>query len=248
MPDAASLERTSAVSDKATEMLLENPAVSSVFKMDGYSLIDAQNKTNSTTMFTALKDYSEREDEESGAFAVVENLRRSFSAIKESIVLPVLPPSIPGLGTTGGFEFYIQSMGSGSSQDLEELTRKFIARASERPELAGVTTTFSASQQQLYFELDRNRAEILGVHVSDIYETLQAYMGSSYVAQFVEFGRIWQVIIQAQPEYRDEPTDIGQIYVRSNRDGKMIPLSALATVRYQPGPGLVPRFQWLPCI
>jgi multidrug efflux pump len=246
MPDAASLERTSAVSDKATQMLLENPAVSSVFKMDGYSLIDAQNKTNSTTMFTALKDYSEREGEELGAFAVVENLRHSFSAIKESIVLPVLPPSIPGLGTTGGFEFYVQSMGSGDSQDLEQVTRKFIARASERPELAGVTTTFSASQQQLYFELDRNRAEILGVHVSDIYETLQAYMGSSYVAQFVEFGRIWQVIIQSQPEYRDEPTDIGQIYVRSNRDGKMIPLSALATVRYEPGPGLVPRFNGFP--
>jgi multidrug efflux pump len=197
-------------------------------------------------MFTALKDYSEREGEELGAFAVVENLRHSFSAIKESIVLPVLPPSIPGLGTTGGFEFYVQSMGSGDSQDLEQVTRKFIARASERPELAGVTTTFSASQQQLYFELDRNRAEILGVHVSDIYETLQAYMGSSYVAQFVEFGRIWQVIIQSQPEYRDEPTDIGQIYVRSNRDGKMIPLSALATVRYEPGPGLVPRFNGFP--
>ncbi len=246
MPDAASLERTSTVSDKATDILLENPAVSSVFKMDGYSLIDAQNKTNSTLMFTALKDYSEREDEESGAFAVVENLRRSFSAIKESIVLPVLPPSIPGLGTTGGFEFYVQSMGSGSSQDLENLTRKFIAKAKQRPELAGVTTTFSASQQQLYFDLDRNRAEILGVHVSDIYETLQAYMGSSYVAQFVEFGRIWQVIIQAQPEYRDEPTDIGQIYVRSNRDGKMIPLSALATVRYEPGPGLMPRFNGFP--
>ena len=246
MPDAASLERTSAVSDQATKILLENPAISSVFKLDGYSLIDSQNKTNSTLLFTALKDYSEREGEESGAFAVIEDLRGSFSTIKEAIVVPVAPPSIPGLGTTGGFEFYIQSMGSGNSQDLENLTRKFIAKAKQRPELAGVTTTFSASQQQLYFDLDRSRAEILGVHVSDIYDTLQSYMGSSYVAQFVDFGRIWQVIIQSQPEYRDEPTDIGQIYVRSSRDGRMIPLSALATVRYQPGPGLVPRFNGFP--
>ncbi len=246
MPDAASLERTSAVSDQATKILLENPAISSVFKLDGYSLIDSQNKTNSTLLFTALKDYSEREGEESGAFAVIEDLRGSFSTIKEAIVVPVAPPSIPGLGTTGGFEFYIQSMGSGNSQDLENLTKKFIAKAKQRPELAGVNTTFSASQQQLYFDLDRSRAEILGVHVSDIYDTLQSYMGSSYVAQFVDFGRIWQVIIQSEPEYRDEPTDIGQIYVRSNRDGKMVPLSALATIRYQPGPGLVPRFNGFP--
>ena len=136
MPDAASLERTSAVSDEATKILLENPAISSVFKLDGYSLIDSQNKTNSSLLFTALKDYSEREGEESGAFAVIENLRSGFSAIKEAIVVPVAPPSIPGLGTTGGFEFYIQSMGSGNSQDLEEFDEK-IHRQSEAASRAG---------------------------------------------------------------------------------------------------------------
>jgi hydrophobe/amphiphile efflux-1 (HAE1) family protein len=124
MPDAASLERTSDVADRATRILHKNPAVSSVFQVDGYSLIDSQNKTNASVLFTALKPYEEREGKESGAFVVLDNLRRSFVAIKESIVLPLNPPSIPGLGTTGGFEFYIQSMGSGSSQDLEKIKQE----------------------------------------------------------------------------------------------------------------------------
>lgn len=245
MPDAASLERTTSVSDRAVKILHENAAVSSVFQVDGYSLVDSQNKTNATVLFTALKPYSERVGEESGAFEVLENLRRNFSVINESIIIPLNPPSIPGLGTTGGFEFYIQSMGNGSSQDLEKITKSFIAKARERVDLAGVSTTFSASQQQLYFDLDRYRAELLGVPVSDIYETLQAYLGSSFVAQYVQFGRIWQVIIQAGAEYRDEPTDFDQIHVRS-KDGQMIPLSALATVRYAPGAGLLPRFNGFP--
>lgn len=246
MPDAASLERTTLVSDQAVKILHDNAAVSSVFQLDGFSLIDNQNKTNATVLFTALKPYSERKSEESGAFVVLENLRHKFSAIKQGIVLPLNPPSIPGLGSTGGFEFYIQSMGGGSSQELEKITKSFVAKSRERAELAGVSTTFSASQQQLYFDLDRNRAELLGVPVSDIYQTLQAYFGSSYVAQYVQFGRIWQVIIQAEAQYRDAPTDFDQIYVRSTKDGQMIPLSALATVRYVPGAGLLPRFNGFP--
>ncbi len=246
MPDAASLERTTLASDQAIKILNENPAVSSGFQVDGYSLIDSQTKTNAAALFIALKPYAERKGEDTGAFSVLEHLRRNFASIKDSIVLPLNPPSVPGLGTTGGFEFYIQSMGSGSPQELEQLTKKFIAKTRERAELTGVSTTFSASQQQLYFDLDRNRAELLGVPVSDIYETLQAYFGSSYVAQYVQFGRIWQVIIQAQKEYRDNPSDFDQIFVRSTKDGHMIPLSSLATVRYVPGAGLLPRFNGFP--
>lgn len=246
MPDAASQERTTQVANRATKIMRENPAVESVFQVDGYSLIDSQNKTNSSTMFPALKGYEERETEELGAFAVIHQLMMQFSQIKESIVVPLNPPSIPGLGTTGGFEFYIQNMGGGSAQDLEGVAKKFIAKARERKELAGVTTTFSASQQQLFFDLDRAHAELLGVPVADVYDTLQSYFGSAYVAQYVQFGRIWQVIIQAQPQYRDDPTDFDQIYVRSTKTEDMIPLSALATLRYVPGPGLMPRFNGFP--
>ena len=245
MPDAASMERTAAVSDEAVKMLLENPALNAITQVDGFSLIDSQNKTNTSSFFASLKDYGERKGEAGTAFAVIDDARKKLAGVKESILIPLNPPSIPGLGTTGGFEFYIQSMASGSPQDLQKLTKQFVAKAREDKTLAGVSTTFSASEQQLYFDLDRARAEILGVPVSDVYQTLQAYFGSSYVSQFVEFGRIWQVTIQAEPEYRDEPLDFEQIYVRS-KNGSMIPLSALATVRYVAGPGLLPRFNGFP--
>ncbi len=245
MPDASSLERTTAVSDRSVKMLLENPAISAIAQIDGYSIIDSQYKTNTALMFASLKSYEERKAKTETAFAVVAETRKQLAGIKDSIVFPLNPPSIPGLGTTGGFEFYIQSMGGGSPQDLDKVTKQFVAKARENKTLAGVSTTYSASEQQLYFDLDRPRAELLGVPVADVYQTLQAYFGSSYVSQFVDFGRIWQVIIQAEPKYRDEPLDFQQIYVRS-RNGSMIPLSALATVRYVAGPGLLPRFNNFP--
>jgi multidrug efflux pump len=245
MPDAASLERTVAVSDQAVKSLLQNPAMGAVTQIDGYSIIDSQTRTNAALMFAALKPYDEREGEEGSAFAVVADARKKSAAIKEGLIIPINPPSIPGLGTTGGFEFYVQSKGGGTPQELEQATKAFVAKARERQELAGISSTFSASQQQLYFDLDRVRAEVLGVPVNTIYETLQAYFGSAYISQFTQFGRIWQVIIQARPEYRDQPEDFEQIFVRAN-SGKMVPVSALATVSYQPGPSLLPRFNGFP--
>jgi len=245
MPDAASLERTTTVSDQGVSLLMTNPAMSDVTQLDGYSIIDSQNKTNAGLMFASLKPYEERKGKEGTAFAVIADARKKFAGIKEGVVIPLNPPSIPGLGTTGGFEFYIQSKGSGSPQDLEKVVKAFIAKSRETKELTGVSSTFSASQQQLFLDLDRARAEILGVPVSMVYETLQAYFGSAYISQFTQFGRIWQVIIQARPEYRDQPEDFEQIFVQAN-NGQMVPLSALMTVRYAPGANLLTRFNGFP--
>ncbi|WP_035058154.1 efflux RND transporter permease subunit [Desulfuromonas sp. TF] len=245
LPDAASLERTIAVSDRAVSLLQENEAVSDVAQLDGYSIIDGQNRTNAALMFASLKPYEEREGEEGTAFAVIADARRRFAQIREGLVMPLNPPSIPGLGTTGGFEFYIQSKGSGTPQELEKKVKEFITGCRQRSELASVASTFSASQQQLYFDLDRARAETLGVSVSTVFETLQTYFGSSYVSQYTQFGRIWQVIIQATPEYRDAPDDFAQLFVRSS-NGQMVPLSALIVSRYVPGPNLLTRFNGFP--
>jgi multidrug efflux pump len=245
MPDAASLERTTAVSDRAVALIKENPAMGDVAQLDGYSIIDSQNKTNAGLMFASLKPYEERKGKEGTAFAVLADARKKYAGVKEGVIIPLNPPSIPGLGTTGGFEFYIQSKGGGNPQELEKVTRAFIAKAKERQELAGISSTFSASQQQLYLDLDRARAEILGVPVSTVYETLQAYFGSAYISQFTQFGRIWQVIIQARPEYRDQPEDFDQIFVRAN-NGQMVPMSALMKVSYVPGANLLTRFNGFP--
>ena len=245
MPDATSLERTTFVSDKATKALLSNPAVSAVAQIDGYSILDGGVSASSGLSFASLKPYEERKGASGSAFAVIKDVGRKLFGIKEGISFPINPPSIPGLGTTGGFDFYIQSKAGGSPQELQKITREFIAKAKERKELAGVSSTFSASQQQLYLDVDRARAELLGIPVATVFETLQAYFGSAYVGQFVQFGRIWQVILQAEAHYRDAPEDFSKIFIKS-QSGKMVPLSAVSTIKYVSGPSLIPRFNGFP--
>jgi multidrug efflux pump len=245
MPDAASLERTVGVTDRAVALIKEHPATGDVAQLDGYSIIDSQNKTNASLMFASFKPYEERKGKENTAFAVVADARKKYAGIKDGMVIPINPPSIPGLGTTGGFEFYIQSKGGGTPLELEKATKAFIAKCRERQELTAISTTFSASQQQLFLDLDRAKAEILGVPVDTIYETLQAYFGSAYISQFTQFGRIWQVIIQARPEYRDQPEDFDRIFVKAN-NGQMVPMSALMKVSYLPGANLITRFNGFP--
>ena len=245
LPDATSLERTTSFGDKVTSIVSGNKAVADVAQIDGYSIIDGSASANSGLMFTSLKPYEEREGKEGTSFAVIKDLGRKLFTLKDGISFPLNPPSIPGLGSTGGFEFYIQSKGGGSPQELQKITREFLTKAKERKELAGVSSTFSASQRQLYLDVDRARSELLGIPVSTVFETLQTYFGSAYVGQFVQFGRIWQVIMQAEDKYRDAPDDFDQVFLRA-QNGNMIPLSAVATVRYVAGPSLLPRFNGFP--
>lgn len=239
LPDAASLERTVAVSDQVVQLFRKNPAMSDIAQIDGGGT------SNSSQIFAALKPYNERTARGSDSFSVVKELTGKLSGNKEANVYVMNPPSIQGLGSNGGFELYIQNKGSGSPQELDSITSQFIAEARKRKEVSSVYTTFSANQQQLYLNVDRARAELLGIHVSTIYDTLQAYFGSSYVGQFLQYGRTWQVILQSQPDYRDKPDNITQAYVRS-QNGKMIPLSAVATVKYVAGPSTLPRFNGFP--
>jgi hydrophobe/amphiphile efflux-1 (HAE1) family protein len=245
LPDAASLERTTGLTDQVTETLLRHPAISDAAQIDGFSLFDGQTRTNAGALFVALKPFEERTGEGESSFAAVADLQRQLGALKSGLVFPLNPPAIPGLGVTGGFEFFLQDRSGGDPIQLERVARQFIATANARPELAGVSTTFSAAQQQLYLDVDRARAELLGVPVQDVYATLQAYFGSMYVSQFTQFGRIWQVIIQAEDSYRDAPADLDNIFLVS-RHGETLPLSAVATHRYAAGPTLLSRFNGFP--
>lgn len=155
--------------------------------------------------------------------------------------MPLNPPAIPGLGNQGGFEFWIQSRGQGGVAELAEATRVFIAKAKERPELAGLNTTLNAASRQLFADVDREKAETLGVPVQEVYAALQTLFGSLYVSQYNKYSRVWQVILQAEPQYRGEPQDIQNIYVRQ-RDGQMVPLSAVVKTGDKTGPDLVARF------
>jgi len=244
LPDAASLDRTTALSKRAEAWLEKQPEVKSVAAPDGYSLIDSQNKTNAGTLFITLKGFHERKKGES-AENLIAKATKEFSTFQEGLVVPVNPPSIPGLGTTGGFEFWLQSTGDGTYQQLEDRVRAFIAKARQRPELRGVTSTINTRSRQLLVDVDRERAETQGVPVQDIYSALQTMFGSLYVSQFPKNSRLFQVILQAEPEFRSRPEDLDKVYVR-NVKGDMVPIKAVTTSRYVPGADIVTRFNNFP--
>ncbi|CAD6518007.1 Efflux pump membrane transporter BepE [Paraburkholderia hiiakae] len=251
MPDAASLDRTAAVGDKVTDYFMKQPAVSSITIVNGFSLLDSQNKNNAGTFFVGLRGFDERYKfsniREQNARAVLIKAYETLSKIQEGIVIPVNPPSIPGLGTTGGSEMWIESHGDASIQQLAAVVQDFMAKAKARPELSGVTTTFNASSQQLLVNVDRDQAETLGVPVEEVYSAMQTMFGSLYVSQFNKDARLWQVIVQADPRYRLTPTDLDQIYVRSKTQN-MVPIKAVMTYKYVTGPDLITRFNNFPAV
>ena len=247
LPDSASLDRTHDVGAVAAALVRKHPAVANVSQVDGYSLIDSQNKTNYGVLFVSLKNYDERKTPDLSADAVIAASRREFEAIQGGLVVPVNPPAIPGLGITAGFQIWIEQKGAGTYPHLSEIVEEIIAKAKKRPELAGVNTTIRATGQQMLADVDREKAEVLGVPVQDAYSTLQTMFGSLYVSQFPKDSRLYQVVLQAEPRYRMTPEDIGRFYVK-NRDGEMVPLSALVTTQYVIGPDLVTRFNNYPAI
>jgi multidrug efflux pump len=251
MPDAASLDRTAEVSQHVTDYFMKQPAVGSVTVVNGYSLLDNQNKNNAGTFFIGFKSFDERYKfaniKTQNARAVLIGAYENLSKVREGIILPVNPPSIPGLGTTGGTEMWIQSKGDATIPQLAGVVNDFIAKAKERPELSRVTSTFNATSQQLLVDVDRDRSETLGVPIEEVYSSMQTMFGSLYVSQFNRSSRLWQVILQAEPSYRLKPEDLNQIFVRS-RTGTMVPLKALATSRFVTGPDLVTRFNNFPAV
>ncbi|HXC79002.1 MAG TPA: multidrug efflux RND transporter permease subunit [Candidatus Acidoferrum sp.] len=247
LPDAASLDRTSAVGATATQFMRDHPAVANVTEASGYSLLDSQNKTNTGLLFVSLKDYEQRKSPMLQAPAIIDEARHAYAGIRDALVFAVNPPSIPGLGATAGAQMWIQQKGGGDYAQLAQVAQEIVVKARARPELAGMVVTISATNRQLLADVDRARAEVLGVPVQDVYTTLQTMFGSVYVSQFPKDSRLWQVILQAEPQYRMTPEDLGRFYVK-NREAKMIPLSALVTSRYVTGPDLVTRFNNYPAI
>ena len=252
MPDAASLDRTGQVGKVASDFFMNDAAVEGVAIVNGYSLLDGQNKNNAAAFFVGFKDFEGRYKDsdtiaQQSAPAVMEKARHAFSSVQEGVIVPVNPPSIPGLGTTGGMEVWVQGKGDAGINQLAEVVETLIAKAKERPELGAITSTFNVFSRQLMVDVDKEKAESLGVPVEEVYSTMQTMFGSLYVSQFNKFSRLWQVILQAEPAYRLKAEDLQQIYVRSTNLG-MVPLKALLTTRYVTGPDLLTRFNNFPAV
>jgi len=241
LPDGASLDRSQALTQEVAEIFAAHPAVEDYSALAGYSLIDSQFKTNTGTVFIALKDFDERQDAGMTVDDVIAFAMPKLQALKDGVAIPINPPSIPGLGTQGGFEFWLQNRGQGGAARLSEVAQEIIAKANERPEVTSLNTTLNAASRQLMTDVDRAKSETLGVSVPDVYAALQTLFGSLYVSQYNKYGRVWQVILQAEPEFREKPEDIQNIFVRQ-REGEMVPLSSVVTSRFVTGPDLLPRF------
>ena len=245
LQDAASMERTRKAVNTVAEQLRENPAVQQTAAVAGIDPLTFASRTNAGAMWLPLIPWDERKDPSMSPEAVVGAVYAASAKVKDALFFAFPPPPIEGLGQTGGFEAYIQSKGRGDAKDLERVTQEFVAAASQRKELMGVITTYSASVPQIRVDLNRDKAKMLGVRVSDVFDTLQSTFGALYVNDFNRSGRVFQVQLQSEPRFRAYPEDIRNVYVRS-QSGQLVPLTALATLREVSGPEVVERFNVFP--
>ena len=241
LPDGASLDRTEDVIKRMSDIALEQPGVSHAIAFPGLSINGFTIGSNSGIVFAVLDDFAKRKSPELSGGAIAMQLNQKFAGIQDAFIAMFPPPPVNGLGSTGGFKMQIEDRAGLGYQALDGATKAFLAKAYQTPELAGLFSSFQINVPQLYADLDRAKAEQLGVSVSDVFETLQIYLGSLYVNDFNAFGRTYSVRVQADSAFRAEPEDIGQLKVRS-RSGEMIPLSALLRVDSTTGPERTTRY------
>jgi multidrug efflux pump len=241
LPDGASLDRTEDVMRRMGEIMMKQPGVEHAVGFPGLSINGFTNSSNSGIVFAALKNFEERKHPGLSGGAIAGQLNQKFAGIQDAFIVIFPPPPVQGLGTTGGFKLYLEDRASLGYEALDQATKSFLAKAWQAPELAGIFSTYQVNVPQLYADLDRTRARQLGVPVTEVFDTMQIYLGSLYVNDFNKFGRTYSVRVQADAPYRARAEDIGQLKVRSN-SGEMVPLSALMNVRNAAGPERAIRY------
>ena len=229
-PEGTSLERTQQVADDVEAMLLDTPGVMAVQSFGGFSIIDMNSAPNVATVVPVLKPWKERtKPEEQLLTAILPTVNEKVAAIPDARIVAVNPPTIPGLSPTGGFQFEIEDFTGGDLANLERAAQELMAKSQSRPELAGVFTTFSADTPHYRIDIDRTKALSEGISLSEIFTTLQTYLGGYYVNNFNKFGRVYRVYLQAEGKDRNAIDDVSALFVR-NADGDMVPLSGFVTL------------------
>jgi len=249
LPDGASLQRTDqVVKEVEAYFLSQTDNVERCVTLGGLDLLSGgTNSGNAATMFVRLKPWSERKRPDQTAEAIVGATWERFGGMKEAMVLTFNPPAIQGLGTRSGFEYQLQARGTGDVTALASVNQQLIAAASARPELTALNGTLRVQVPQLFVDLDRTKTKMLGVQITQVFDSLQALFGTLYVNDFDKFGRVWRVQLQAEPEFRMTPSDIERVYVRSS-NGSMVPLSGITSTTYRTGPNLVSHFNGFPSV
>lgn len=243
LPDAATLDRTEDVIKRMSEIASKHPGVENTVAFPGLSINGFTNSPNSGIVFTPLKPFDERKDPSMSAGAIAAELNAQFAGIQDAYIAIFPPPPVQGLGTIGGFRLQVEDRGSLGYEELYKQTQNILAKARALPELdpMSVFTSYQVNVPQIDANIDREKAKTHGVAISDIFDTLQVYLGSLYANDFNRFGRTYQVNVQADQQFRLEPEQIGQLKVRNNR-GEMIPLSTFVKVDSASGPDRVMHY------
>jgi HAE1 family hydrophobic/amphiphilic exporter-1 len=241
LPDAAALGRTDEVARRIEAILGAAEGIESYTTVLGYSLLSSSSASNNAFFFVQLKEWSERGGAGQDAAGLVRRLNAQFAGIPEAVIFAFGPPSIPGLGTGSGFSLMLQDRSGNTPAYLQEQSMRFLQATSQRPEIAQAFTTFSAAVPQVFVSVDREKVLKQGVAIGDVNTSLGANLGGTYVNDFNRFGRLYKVYVQAEPEFRATPEDIGQLFVR-NAGGDMVPLSTLVAISEGAGPGYTNRF------
>ncbi|MFM7215075.1 MAG: efflux RND transporter permease subunit, partial [Verrucomicrobiota bacterium] len=239
LPNASSLQRTDAVVRQAEEILKNTPGIKYYSSVVGFSLLSGVNNTYSAFFFITLEEWAKRKKPEEQYTAISAHINREFAKIPEAIGFAFSPPAIPGVGSSGGVTFILEDHTGGDL--LAPNLPKFMAAAAKRPELASVFTTALLSVPQIFVDVNRDQALQQGVELADIYTTMQCFMGGAFVNYYNQFGRQWQVYVQAEGDYRTRIENLGMFYVL-NRSGNKVPLEALTWVRRIEGPEFTMRF------
>ncbi|PYU91232.1 MAG: hydrophobe/amphiphile efflux-1 family RND transporter [Acidobacteria bacterium] len=241
LPNAASFQRTDAVCKQIEKIMAQTPGVEYTTSVIGFSLLSFVRTSYNAFFFVTLKPWDERKTREEQLQEIKQRLNRELSKLPEGIAFSFSPPAIPGVGTSGGFTFVLEDRAGKDIEFLASNLNTFLAAARKRPEIAGVSTTFLPSVPQQFVQVDRDKAIKQGVAINDVYKTIQAFMGGLFINYFNRFGRQWQVYIEAEGEYRTRAENVGQFYVR-NRNGEMVPLSALTRFESRLGPEFTMRY------
>jgi hydrophobe/amphiphile efflux-1 (HAE1) family protein len=244
LPDGASLQRTDKVVNEVVEILKSNPVNEDVVAFTGFDFLGGGFRNNAATIFVTQKHWDERNVTTP---QLVGEFFMKTGHIKEGLVLAFAPPAIFGLGTAGGYEAYVQSRGDTGPAEKQQAVQALLGRLNSDPMLGGAQTLWRANVPQLFVDVDRDKAKALGVPVSDVFATLSSTLGSFYVNDFNKYGRTWQVLLSAEPQYRNRPDSVGNMWVRS-ASGEMVQLSALVNVRHTSGPDSLERFNNLPAV
>ncbi len=242
LPPWSALSRPSR---KVENILRQTPGVEDVTAIDGFDLISITQNTYTSFYFVKLRNWDTRRSANLQAAAIQKQLNQSLSAVQEGITFAIAPPAIPGVGTSGGVNFILEDRSGRGGDFLAENTNAFLAAVQKRPEIASVFTPFTPHVPQLYVDVDKEKVTRQQVKISDVYATMQTFMGGYQVNFFNRFGRQWQVYVEAEGESRTDPKNIGQFYV-TNPAGNMVPLDAVSNIKPITGPEFTMRFNEYP--